>query len=77
MIEQKLARFGWQPVDPPRRPVLLFNPRSGDGAAARLGLAERARHLGIEVVILTHADRFEELVRAAVESGADALSLGW
>ena len=74
MTEQKLARFGWRPVDPPRRPVLFVNPRSGDGSATRLGLAERARDLGIEVVILARGD-ISERVRAAVESGADALGM--
>ena len=75
MIEQDLTRFGWRPVDPPQRPVLFVNPRSGDGAAARFGLAERARDLGIEVVILTSGDSREGLVRAAVERGADALGM--
>jgi len=32
--------------------VLFVNPRSGDGKAARAGLAERAREKGIEAVIL-------------------------
>ena len=75
MNEQELARFGWRAVDPPRRPVLFVNPRSGDGIATRLGLAERARDLGIEVVILARDDSPERLVRAAVESGADALGM--
>ena len=75
MSEQNLARSGWRPVDPPQRPVLFVNPRSGDGTAARLRLAERARDLGIEVVILTRSDSFEGLVRSAVESGADALGM--
>ena len=43
---------GWRPVDPPRLPVLFVNPRSGGGKAARAGLAERARELGVEAVIL-------------------------
>jgi diacylglycerol kinase family enzyme len=75
MIEQELARFGWRPVDPPGRPVLFVNPKSGDGTAARLRLAERARDLGIEVVILTRGDSCERLLPAAVESGADALGM--
>ena len=54
-MTEKLALFGWRPVDPPQRPVLLVNPRSGDGTAARLRLAERARDVGIEAVILTRA----------------------
>ena len=75
MIEQRLARFGWRPVEPPQRPVLFVNPSSGDGTAARLGIAERAREMGIEVVILARGDSCERLVRAAVESGADALGM--
>jgi len=31
----QLSRYGWRPADPPRRPVLFINPRSGDGKAAR------------------------------------------
>jgi diacylglycerol kinase family enzyme len=75
MVEQKLALVGWRPVDPPLRPVLFVNPRSGDGTAARVGLVERARDLGIEVVILARGDSTEKLMRAAVESGADALGM--
>jgi diacylglycerol kinase family enzyme len=75
MTEQRLARFGWRPVDPPRRPVLFVNPRSGDGVATRVGLAERARDLGLEVVIFTSGDNREQLVLAAVEGGADALGM--
>ena len=48
----QLSRYGWRPADPPRRPVLFINPRSGDGKAARVGLAERARDTGIQAVIL-------------------------
>lgn len=75
MVEQTLARFGWRPVDPPRRPVLFVNPRSGDGTAGRIELVERAHDLGIEVVLVTRGDSYEGLVRAAVESDADALGM--
>src|SRR5271165_6895214 len=50
--EYRLSRYGWRHADPPRRPVLFINPRSGDGKATRAGLAERARAKGIEAVIL-------------------------
>ena len=43
---------GWRPVDPPRRPVLFVNPRSGGGKAARAGLAEEARERGVGAVVL-------------------------
>lgn len=75
MIEQEPTRSGWRPVGPPQRPVLFVNPRSGDGIAARLRLADRARDLGVEVVTLTHDDSHEKLVRAAVEREADALGM--
>jgi diacylglycerol kinase family enzyme len=72
---RELARRGWRPADPPRRPVLFVNPRSGDGAAARAGVAERARGLGIEAVVLTPGQSLAALVQAAVADGADALGM--
>jgi diacylglycerol kinase family enzyme len=64
---------GRQAADPPRRPVLFLNPRSGGGKAARAGLAERARARGIDVIVLRPGDDLAALVREAVEDGADAL----
>jgi hypothetical protein len=50
--EQLRAALGWKPVARPRRPVLFVNPRSGGGTAVRLALAQRARELGIEPIVL-------------------------
>jgi len=75
MAEEALTRLGWRRVDRPERPVLVVNPRSGDGVASRLRLAEQAHDLGIEVVVLTEGDVLETLLRAAVEGGADALGM--
>jgi diacylglycerol kinase family enzyme len=74
------ARFGalreeWERVDPPRRPVLLINPRSGDGKAARAALADRARERGVEPVVLGPTDDLATLVAIAVDKGADALGM--
>ena len=66
---------GWRPVDAPRRPALLVNPRSGDGVAGRLGISEKARDLGIEVVEITPGDNCAHLATTAVERGADALGM--
>ncbi len=66
---------GWHAADPPERPVLLVNPRSGGGKAARAGLVERARERGIEVIVLHPGDDLAALVRDAVEGGADALGV--
>jgi diacylglycerol kinase family enzyme len=75
------ARLAFRPeVDlpaaaPPRRPVLFINPRSGDGKAARVGLAAAARERGIEPVELRPGDDLAVLVRTAVADGADAVAV--
>jgi diacylglycerol kinase family enzyme len=73
--ERGTSRSGWRPAAPPRRPVLLINPRSGNGRATRAALAEHARKQGIEAVVVTPEQSLEELVREAVEGGADALGM--
>jgi len=72
---RQLARYGWRPADPAHRPVLFVNPRSGDGKAARAGLAERARDKGIEAVILAPGQDLAALARETVTGGADALGM--
>src|SRR5215204_2734766 len=63
------------PADRPRRPVLFINPRSGDGKAERYRLASEARARGIGTVRLQPGDDLAELVRRAVDDGADALAM--
>ncbi len=63
------------PAQRPERPVLLYNPLSGGGKATRFKLAEEAKRRGIEAVQLTRGDDLEQLVRAAVDRGADALAM--
>ena len=63
------------PAQRPERPVLFINPRSGDGKAARYGLAEAARSRGIRPVELQPGEDLEKLVRAAVADGADAVGM--
>jgi diacylglycerol kinase family enzyme len=70
-----LSRYGWQPADRPRRPVLFINPRSGDGKAARAGLAERAREAGIEAVTLDPGQDLAALAGDAAAAGADMLGM--
>ncbi len=55
--------------------VLFINPRSGGGAAERAGVAERARDLGIAVVLLEAGQSLSALARAAVAGGARALGM--
>jgi diacylglycerol kinase family enzyme len=62
------------PVDPPKRPVLFYNPRSGGGKAERFHLADEAARRGIEAVQLTRDTPLEALVDDALARGADALA---
>ncbi|WP_432057968.1 diacylglycerol/lipid kinase family protein [Streptomyces sp. bgisy022] len=60
---------------PPRRPVLIMNPRSGGGKVDRFGLREKAERLGARVILLDperHVD-VTALARDAVADGADLL----
>ncbi|MGY1694367.1 MULTISPECIES: diacylglycerol/lipid kinase family protein [unclassified Geodermatophilus] len=63
------------PAERPRRPVVVVNPRSGDGRAARTGLSAAARDRGITVLELQPGEDLAALVRSAVEDGADAVGM--
>ncbi|TFV88200.1 diacylglycerol kinase [Blastococcus sp. CT_GayMR20] len=68
-------RVSLDPVERPRRPVLFVNPRSGGGKATRFRLAEEARERGITPVEMAPGDDLAELVRTALDDGADALAM--
>ncbi|HEY6099143.1 MAG TPA: diacylglycerol kinase family protein [Anaeromyxobacter sp.] len=63
------------PAPRPLRPVLFYNPRSGGGKVARLRLPEEARARGMEALALTPGADVEQLVRRALDAGADALAV--
>jgi diacylglycerol kinase family enzyme len=56
-------------------PVLLMNPRSGGGKAARFRLADRCRDLGVAPVVLAPGDDLVQLSEDAVAHGCDLLGL--
>ncbi|MFD7687689.1 diacylglycerol/lipid kinase family protein [Streptomyces sp. NPDC059781] len=62
-------------LPPPRRPVLIMNPRSGGGKVGRFRLREKAERLGARVVLLEPGRQHDvtALARAAVADGADLL----
>ena len=61
-------------ADPPKHPVLFYNPKSGGGKAERFHLADEAAKRGIEAVELTWDTPLETLVDDALARGADALA---
>ena len=73
--QRHLSRYGWQPADPPRQPVLFVNPASGGGKAVHARVAERAHDKGIEAVILAPGQNLDALAREAAAGGADALGM--
>lgn len=64
-------------VRPPRRPVLIMNPRSGGGKVGEHGLVERAEALGARVILLDLDGDPDPaaLAREAVAQGADLLGV--
>ncbi|MDX2091409.1 MAG: diacylglycerol kinase family protein [Kofleriaceae bacterium] len=59
----------------PRRPVVIWNPRSGGGKAARAHLEQEARARGIEPLELSHGADLERLAHDALDRGADAIAI--
>lgn len=70
-----LVRADLPRVPSPERPVLIYNPLSGDGKAAAVDLARHARERGIEPIELTRGDDLRALAEDAVARGADALAM--
>ena len=62
-------------VPPPPHAVVFFNPRSGDGKAARFDVPGEARARGIEPIELTPGADLETLARHAVAAGAGGLAM--
>jgi diacylglycerol kinase family enzyme len=62
-------------VRSPQHPVLICNPWSGGGKVEKFGLADLARQLGVEVVMLDHGLDLEQLARDAIDRGADCLGM--
>ena len=63
------------PASPPRRPVLIVNPRSGGGKVTRYDLVGECRARGIEAVVFEPGDDLSQLARAAVAGGADVIGM--
>ena len=64
-----------RPLQPAERGVLIINPKSGGGKAARFNLPDEARKRRIEPLLLGPGDDLCKLAEAAVESGADVIGM--
>ncbi|MGW1512790.1 diacylglycerol/lipid kinase family protein [Streptomyces sp. NPDC002394] len=75
--DERKALMRGEPAEPPRRPVLIMNPKSGGGKVARFGLVARAEALGARVVLLDPSAPADVagLARKAVAEGADLLGV--
>jgi diacylglycerol kinase family enzyme len=62
-------------VGPARTGVLLINPRSGDGTAARVNLAAAAAERGVRAIMLSPGDDLAALADRAARDGADVLGM--
>ncbi len=60
---------------PLTNPVLICNPKSGDGKVERFGIVDAARELGVHTIVLGPDDDLEQLARDAVTRGADCLGM--
>jgi diacylglycerol kinase family enzyme len=61
-------------AEPPKRPVVVWNAKSGGGKATAAHLDVEARARGIEPIELCSGDDWTQVVRDAVANGADALA---
>jgi hypothetical protein len=57
------------------QPVLIMNPKSGDGKVERFHLEAEARRRGIEPVLLRPGDDLRELAERAAAGGADVIGM--
>jgi diacylglycerol kinase family enzyme len=73
--EALIAHARLPQAEPPQRPVLFYNPKSGGGKAERFHLADEARRRGIDPIELQRGQDLETLVRDAVAHGADGLAM--
>ncbi|MFF4145990.1 diacylglycerol/lipid kinase family protein [Streptomyces sp. NPDC001698] len=66
-----------RPGKPLHHPVLIMNPKSGDGKVGRFGLVEKTEALGCRVILLNTSAQQDlaAIARRAVADGADLLGV--
>ena len=63
------------PVPAAAHPVLIVNPKSGDGKAERTNLVDRAAERGIRTIVLHPGDDLLALADDAIRDGADVVGM--
>ena len=71
----KAAPVPGEPVPAARRGVLIINPRSGNGKAARVGLEQACREREIDVIYLEDGSDLRQLAVDALDRGADVIGM--
>jgi diacylglycerol kinase family enzyme len=71
----KAAPVPGDPVPAAERGALIINPRSGDGKAERVGLADACRERGIEPIVLVEGTDLRQLAMDALDAGADVIGM--
>lgn len=76
--DRKTLQDGTEPgveVPPAMKPVLLVNPKSGDGKAEQIGLVQKARDRGIETHTFGPDRDLRDLTQEVLASGADVIGI--
>ncbi len=58
-----------------KKPVLIINPKSGNGRAMKAGVKEEAQALGINVIMLKKGSNIEKLASQAITEGCDIIGI--
>ncbi len=74
-LRRRGPRSDGTPVGPAKHGVLIINPRSGGGKAARYGLTAQAEQRGVRVITLEPGDDLHELAQRAIAQGADVIGM--
>ena len=72
---RRTAATGRRRVPPARTGVLIVNPRSGDGKAARCELGREAGQRGLQTVVLEPGADLRQLAAEACAKGADVIGV--
>ncbi len=74
-VVKRVVATDWHEVPRATHPILLMNPKAGDGKVERFGLRDACASRGIDTVVLGPDDDLRSLAHGAVERGADVIGM--